>query len=508
MPKHAYVAFDLGAESGRAMLAVVVTDPANPAAGDIELEELHRFPNTMTRLPSGYHWNLVSLWDHLVEGLRRAVKAADLRGLPLVSLGVDTWGVDFGLVGKSGQVLGLPFAYRDARNEPAMRKAFEEVGQKAIYDATGIQFMNFNTLYQLVAQRDSEPATLQAAQRLLHTPDLLHYFFSGVMTHEDTIVSTSQMSDPATGQWDTKLLASLRLPTHFLGQVVPAGTKIGSLRPELAREVGLPDGKTIDVIVPGSHDTASAVAAVPVDVAASRSWAFLSSGTWSLMGAELDAPIVTDASREAGFTNERGVAGKTRFLKNIAGLWLVQEVRRDLAKAGQEMDYETLTAMARQAPAFRTLVDPAHAPFASPGDMRAKITAFAQATGQPVPADAGQFVRCCLDSLALCYRQTMEGLEALLGRRIEVLHIVGGGGRNALLNQLTADALGRPVVVGPFEATATGNALTQAIGAGQVRDLPHLRAIVRASSQLETYQPANAAACEKQLPRYRELLGK
>jgi rhamnulokinase len=284
---------------------------------------------------------------------------------------------------------------------------------------------------------------------------------------------------------------------------VPAGTRIGTLRKEIADEAGVGG---VDVIVPGSHDTASAVAAVPVDEKAGGSWAYLSSGTWSLMGVELDEPMLTDAARGAGFTNERGVGGKIRFLKNIAGLWLVQECRRDFARRGREFSYQQLADLAAEAAPFRTLVDPGYAPFASPGDMPAKIDAFAKRTKQDVPRTPGEYVRACLESLALTYRRTLDGVESLIGKRSDVLHIVGGGGQNRLLNQMTADALGRRVIVGPYEATAIGNALTQAMGHGQVKDLAHLRRIVRESFEPVTYEPRDAAAMEAQSERFAGLV--
>lgn len=504
MSKTGYIAFDLGAESGRAMLATLENET-------ISLEEMHRFPNIPLRLPSGLHWDITGLHANLIEGLKRCAAAAKERGVELISLGVDTWGVDFGLVGKSGQLLGLPFAYRDDRNTPAMEHVTKQLGEKRIYDATGIQFMFFNSLYQLAAQHAAEPELLKQTDRLLFVPDLLHYWLSGAMVNEATIASTSQMvnpldrRDPHTGAWATDLLDELGLPTHMLGDIVPAGTKIGRLRQAIADELGI---TPIDVIAPGCHDTASAVAAVPVDTDATPNWLFLSSGTWSLMGAELDQPVVTDAARAAGFTNERGVDGKIRFLTNLAGLWLVQETRRDFAKRGQAYDYTQLTDMAAQAEAFRTLVDPGHAPFASPGDMPAKIAAFAEKTGQPAPESVGQFVRCCLESLAFAYRKTMLDIDDLRERQTDALHIVGGGGRNELLNQMAADALGIPVIVGPDEGTAMGNALTQAMGAGQVKDLSHLRRIVRKTVAPKRFEPRDPAAFEKHWQRYLDLLGK
>jgi rhamnulokinase len=493
-----YIALDLGAESGRAVLAVL-------RGGRVTLEEAHRFINQPRQLPSGLHWDLLGLWGNLIEGVRRCGQLAAKRRVRLVSLGVDTWGVDFGLVGRSGQLLGLPFAYRDARNAPAMAKALRRLGVRRVYAATGTQFLPFNSIFQLLAQRDAEPEALTQARRMLLMPDLLHYFFTGTMVNEATIASTAQMINPRTGRPAVGLLRAAGLPTNLLGPLVPAGTPIGALRAQAAAEAGV---RALQVITPAGHDTASAVAAVPVTEAlmASGRWAYLSSGTWSLMGAELDRPLVTEAARKAGFTNEHGVAGKTRLLKNIAGLWLVQEVRRDLARSGKDYDYAQLAAMAATAAPFRTLVDPAHAPFAAPGDMPAKIRAFARATGQPRPRSPGELVRCCLESLALSYRDTLEALEALLGRQIEVLHIVGGGGHNQILNQMAADALGRPVLVGPFEATALGNALTQAIGSGHVSGLTELRAIVRASFKSVAFLPHDHAGFENQLPRFRQLL--
>jgi rhamnulokinase len=476
--------------------------------GRLTLSETHRFANTPRHLPDGLHWSLTELWGHLLEGLKRTAAAAKAQKVKLVSLGVDTWGVDYSLLGRSGQLLALPFAYRDDRNPPAMKATFRKASAKDIYQATGIQFMPFNTLFQLIAHHKAEPGILEQTHDMLMMPDLLHYFFSGEKVNEATIASTTQMVDPHTGKWDKKLVASLGLPTRMLGSIVPAGQTVGSLRDAIIQDLGLPELKGLKVIVPGSHDTASAVAAVPLDSSDRSQWAYLSSGTWSLIGAEIDKPVITDASRQAGFTNERGVGGKIRFLKNISGLWLVQECRRDLLRQGKEFTYAQLAQLAAEAKPMRTLLDPAHAPFASPGDMLAKITAFARSTGQPAPTTPGQFVRACLESLAMSYRGAMDTLESLLGYSIDKLHIVGGGGQNTLLNQMTADALGRPVIVGPFEATAIGNALTQAMGAGHVKDLAHLRRIVAASFAPRTFQPDATELYRAQAERYRNLLGR
>ncbi|MEM6551413.1 MAG: rhamnulokinase family protein [Planctomycetota bacterium] len=498
-----FLAFDLGAESGRAMIVRFDGQTAS-------LEEAHRFPNRLVELPSGTHWNTTGLWLELVEGLNKSAALAKQTDTPIVSLGVDTWGVDFGLIGRSGEFLGLPYAYRDARNAPAMQRAIDLIGEEALYAGSGIQLMNFNSLFQVEAQHAAEPRSLELAQRLLFMPDLLHYFFSGEQTNELTIASTSAMLTPDATGWATDLLERFSLPHHFLTDIVPAGTRIGTLLPSLADAAGLTDAPA--VVTPGSHDTASAIAAVPLapEHAATGDWAYISSGTWSLLGMELDEPIVNEAARVAGFTNERGVGGKVRFLTNIAGLWLVQQVRAGFAAAGQTLSYAELTEQAEASEPFRTLIDPDHASFAAPGGSLEKLKAFADATGQPTPESPGQCVRCCLETLALEYARALRDVESLTGRSATVLHIVGGGGQNGLLNRMTANAINRPVVVGPFEATALGNGLTQAIGTGTLAGLDELRAVVRHSFTLETVTPGDADGPEAfaaQADRYAALRG-
>ncbi|MHB1156199.1 MAG: rhamnulokinase [Phycisphaerales bacterium] len=497
MSKRAYLAFDLGAGSGRAMLGVL-------ADGKLSLHELHRFENNMHLLPDGYHWDTLGLWANLKRGLAAAGKYCGENGLELTSLGVDTWGVDFGLIGRSGSLIGLPWAYRDPRNEGAMAKVIERIGAEKLYAATGIQFMPFNTLFQLSAFLESEPTVLRQARKLLFMPDLLHYFFTGNTTCEATIASTSQMIDPKSGKWANELLDELDIPRRMLGKIVQPGGVIGMLRAEVAEECGV--SANIRVIAPASHDTASAVAAVPADPV--TKWVYLSSGTWSLMGAELKEPILSDSARKANFTNEGGVNKTIRFLKNITGMWLIQELKRAFDKQGSTADYAKLTELAGKAEAFRTLVDPSFGPFMQPGDMPGKIAEFAGKTGQPAPQSEGQFVRCCLESLALTYRMTLEGLEKVLGQRFDVIHIVGGGGKNELLNRMTADATGRTVVVGPYEATAAGNLLVQAMGAGDVKDLAQLRQVVAASFGVKKFAPGDGAAWDGAYKRYLGLIGK
>lgn len=484
----------MGAESGRVIVGIL--------AGDrLRLEEMHRFNHESQWLPTGLHWDITGIWREIVVGLRRAAEWAKANGIPLESVGVDTWGVDWALVDEAGELVGLPHAYRDPRNAAAHEQVVNKLGHDRIYRTTGIQFMPLNTLYSLYAHKQADPGSLEAADQLLFVPDLFHYWLSGNRVVEATIASTSQMVDCHTGDWARDLLGEINLPTKILGAISPPGTVVGTIRTKLAEETGLPP--TLCVVTPASHDTASAVVAVPADE--NTSWCYLSSGTWSLLGAELDAPCVSPAAQAASFTNELGIDGTFRFLKNIAGLWLVQECRRDLARRGQELDYPTLTRLASEAPPLRTLVDPSHASFQSPGDMLQKITEFARSSGQPSPESPGQFIRCCLESLALAYREKLATLESILDRKFDVLHIVGGGGKNELLNQMTADATGRRVVVGPHEATAMGNVLVQAMAMGGVSNLQQLRRVVANSCDLATYLSANAADWNAAIERYRSL---
>jgi rhamnulokinase len=490
-----YLAVDLGAESGRAIVGAL-------AADRLELHEVHRFNNRFLRQPTGLHWDVNGLRHNVLEGLRRGVAWAAQRDLSLISVGVDTWGVDFGLLSRSGELLGIPHCYRDEANIAAFDKTVAAFGGESLYAATGIQLMPINTLYQLIARQDAEPDLFDLAETLMFMPDLMHYFLTGRTVVEATIASTSQMIDPHSGAWAISLIERVGLPTRILGPISPSGTRLGALRPEIAGEVGaLP---AMQVIIPASHDTASAVAAVPADN--SSSWCFLSSGTWSLMGAELARPCITEAAREAPFTNEGGVGGTIRFLKNITGLWLVQECRREFERGGSSPDYDHLMAAATAAQPFRTLVNPNHQPFLSPGRMPEKIAEYARLTGQTEPVEIGQFIRCCLESLALAYRHTLDQLERVLGRTFDVMHVVGGGSRNSLLNQMTADAIGRRVLAGPQEATAMGNVLVQAMGDGRIRDGSEIRQVVAQTVRPKVYEPQATADWDHVYPRFAELL--
>jgi rhamnulokinase len=490
----AYIAIDLGAESGRVVVGVLENER-------LRLEEVHRFLHESVWLPTGLHWNITGIWREIIVGLRKAAAWGRENRVELVSVGVDTWGVDWALVDRAGELVGTPHTYRDPRNSAAFDAVVARLGADRIYRTTGIQFMALNSLCSLYAHQLGDPQAVAAADRLLFIPDLLHYWLSGERTTEATIASTSQMIDCHTGDWAREMVAELGLPTNILGPVISPGTMIEKLRSILAEETGLPAG--LRVVAPGAHDTASAVAAVPAT--GNSNWCYLSSGTWSLLGAELDEPCVSAAAQAESFTNELGVGGKIRFLKNIAGLWLVQECRRDFARRGQEFDYPALTQLASEAPAFRTLIDPGHSSFLLPGDMPKKIAAFAGATGQPAPESPGQFIRCCLESLALTYRDKLSTLESILGRRFDVLHIVGGGGKNALLSQMTAAAIGRPVIVGPYEATATGNVLVQAMATSEIVDVGHLRRLVANSFELVTYEPAPGGDWDEAASRHRRI---
>lgn len=485
-----YLALDLGAESGRAILGKL-------SGGRLELEELHRFPNQAVRLPDGLYWDALRLFHEIREGLRLAGRG---RGLKLDGVGVDTWGVDFGLVDARGELVASPRHYRDARNNGMVERTCAVVPRAEIFRQTGLQFMQFNSLFQLNAIKLSGAQALDAASRLLFVPDLLSYWLTGVQRNELTIVSTSHLWNPSESRWATELMDALGLPVRLLGEVVLPGTKLGGLLEEIRETCGL--GET-PVFATASHDTASAVAAVPA--AGDQPWCYISSGTWSLMGVELDSPVINERVLGLNYTNEIGAGGKIRLLKNIAGLWLVQECRRAWALEGTEYSYNELTAMAAGAEPFAAVIDPDA--FMEPGGMPGKIAGLCRETGQEAPRTPGSFVRTCLESLALRYRQVLESLESVTGRRIEVIHIVGGGSKNALLNRFVAEATGRTVVAGPGEATAIGNLLVQAMGAGEVEGLAGLRAVVRASFELERIEaPGQAAAWDRAYEKYLNIL--
>jgi rhamnulokinase len=489
MARKNFIAFDFGAESGRAMVGTL-------DGGKLSLAEAHRFSNPNGKLNGTLQWNVLGQWEQIKIGLK---KAHDLAGGDIASIGVDTWGVDFGLLGSDGQLLGNPVCYRDARTDGMLDAAFALASKREIFDTSGIQFMQLNTLYQLLAMVKQNSSQLAAAQTMLFMPDLFNYLLTGVARAEFSIATTSQMYDPRQKNWAAGLLKKLGIPQHILPPIVSSGTVLGNLLPTVASECGV---KSVPVVAPCGHDTGSAVVAVP---ASGGNWAYLSSGTWSLMGLELPEPLITDKSFAYNYTNEGGYGGSIRFLKNIMGLWLVQECRREFERQGRSQDYATLTKLASESEPMRSLVDPNFGEFLTPGEMPQKIARFCQKTNQPVPASDGAFVRACLDSLSMEYRRTIDGLEDIRGQKIDTLHLVGGGTQNKLLNQLTADAIARPVIAGPVEATAIGNILVQAIAVGAVKDLQAAREIVRNSFEVETFLPKSDVSGA--YTRYAKLVG-
>lgn len=490
------VAVDLGAESGRLI--------AGAFDGNIlEIEVLHRFPNRPVRLLDRLHWDVLDLHREILTGLRLAGQKLG----QVASVGVDTWGVDFALLGKDGSLLGNPRHYRDPHTENIMDSVFQVIPRQELYAHTGIQFMRFNSLFQLAALKRDKSPLLDMADRMLFMPDLFHYLLSGEAVNEYTDASTGQLLNPATRAFDTHLLGRLGLPTGLTRPVTLPGTVIGRLAESVRRDTGLGD---CAVTVPATHDTAAAVAAVPVDRerCASGNWAYLSSGTWSLLGFELAGPKTDEAAFAANVTNEGGVNGTIRMLKNIMGLWLVQECRRAWEREGRELGYEELVRLAAEADPFHALVDPDCPDFLLPPHMPKAFAGFCARTGQEPPEGPGPVVRCAMESLALKYRMVLRTLEKVSGKKAEVLHVVGGGCQNKLLCQFTADACGIPVVAGPVEATAIGNLLTQAMGVGAVKSLADAREVVRRSFEVNTYEPRNTARWDAQWNRFQALVGR
>ncbi|MGO8836812.1 MAG: rhamnulokinase [Limisphaerales bacterium] len=486
MPTH-YLACDLGADSGRLMLGTL-------DRGKIVLEELHRFPNGPVKTAGALHWNLDGLFAELKTGLKKAAA----RRLPIASISTDSWGVDYVLYDGRGQILPPVWHYRDARTAAGVESVKARVDWPVIYAETGIQFMALNTIYQLAAE---PPARLSGAKQLLLIGNAFNYFCSGVARNEVSLASTTQLYNPQTGTWSKKLFQALGLREELFAPLCPSGTRLGPLKKELADETGLP---LIEVIASCSHDTGAAVAAVP---AAGENWAYLSSGTWSLMGVEWPQPVITEQGRELGFTNEIGFGNTVRLLKNIVGLWLVQECRRQWAKEGKTYDFAALEQLAAVAPPFVSLINPNDPRFLSPDGMPEKIAGFCRETGQPVPAGHSAFMRCIYESLALNYRAVLGRLEQLIGGKIERLHIVGGGSQAVTLNQFTANVLQIPVLAGPTECAALGNILIQAITLGHLPSHAAAREVVRNSFELKTVTPQDAAPWDVAAARFEKLPG-
>jgi len=478
-----YIAVDLGAESGRVMLGSVSADK-------LALEEVHRFGNGPVEEAGTLRWDFERLLSEIKTGIGKAAKQA---GGDIAGIGVDSWGVDFGLLNADGELIEKPYHYRDSRTNEMLDKAFELMSKREIYENTGIQFMQLNSLYQVLAMRLANSDALSKTKKLIFIGDLFSYFLCGKAFGEYSLASTSQMMDMKTGQWSKVIFDKLSLPIDIMPDIVETGTVVGELTESVADELGC--GR-IPVIATASHDTASAVAAVPAEE--NSKWAYLSSGTWSLMGVEVPGAIVNDKTFQYEFTNEGGVDNTIRLLKNIMGLWLVQECRRQWQREGNELSYPEMTEMAQKAKPFARHVEVDYSGFLAPGNMPERINSYLAETGQKAVDDKGQMIRVILESLALKYRVIMERIEDITGQDIDCLHIVGGGIQNELLCQFTANAIGKKVVAGPIEATASGNLLIQAKAIGQIKTLAELRKIVRNSFELIEYQPQEASLWEQQ----------
>lgn len=475
----AFLAFDLGATSGRAVMGRF-------DGNSIKTEEVHRFPNGPVELRGRLFWDILGLFREVRTGLGLAARADS----PPVAAGIDTWGVDFGLLDEDGELIGNPYCYRDPGVEGMMDATFRKVPRAEVFQRTGLQFMAFNSLYRLMAIARRSPHRLEQARTLMMIPDLLNYWLTGRAVCEFTNATTTQFYNPTLGRWDKDLLARLDVPSHFLPEIVQPGDLVGSLLAPIADEAWLP---RIPVVAPACHDTGSAVVAVPLSGPGA---AYISCGTWALVGTELPETNLTPDALACNFTNEGGVSGTWRFLKNVSGLWLLEECRREWQQQGEDVTYDALLHATLQSTPFRSLIDPDHPGFVAPHDKPARIVDRCLKTGQPKPATQGETVRCILESLALKFRYVIGQIESVTGRSMQVIHMVGGGSRNRLLCEWTAAACGKPVLAGPAEATALGNLLVQAMARGRLASLQDIRSVVRNSVEVETYEPTGESGWE------------
>jgi len=488
MKERKFLAFDLGAESGRALVGILKDER-------LEVEEIHRFINKPIEILGRLYWNLPQIFQEIKEGIGKAFsKYPDIE-----SIGIDTWGVDFGLVTKEGYLAGLPVCYRDHRTDEILNKAFKVMPRERIYSLTGIQIMQINTLFQLYSMVLENSSLFNATHKLLFMPDLFNFMLTGEMKTEFSIATTSQLYNPIKDAWEEELFEKFGIPMEIMPEVTMPGTEVGKISESIKREFNLKD---VSVISPCGHDTACAVASVPAE---GSDWAYISSGTWSLMGVEIKEPIINKDSLEANFTNEGGVNKTFRFLKNIMGLWLLQSVRRIWMKEGVELSYSEITNLAEESEPFQYFVNPDDDSFLNPPNMESAIKEFCKRTHQKVPKTKGEIIRCILESLAFRYKEVFETLEELLGKHIRILHIVGGGSQNTLLSQFTADALDIPVITGPVEATAMGNIMIQAISRGAIKDLSYGRKIIKNSFEPVVYYPRDHKRWEEEYKRYKEI---
>lgn len=489
MKTYNFFAFDLGATSGRSIIATLSEE-------GLELKELTRFPNKIIRLHDKYYWDIFALYEELKEGL----KVAASHNIKVDAIGIDTWGVDFVYLGEDDTILSQPRSYRDPYTQEMPEKYFSLIPKKEVYEKTGIQIMNFNSLFQLYAAQKEQFSALNAAKSILFMPDALSYMITGKKVCEYTIASTSQILNPRTKKIESKLLSVMGLKSSLIEPVIMPGTVIGNVLESIAKECGIEETPVVAV---AGHDTGSAVAAIPAE---NENFAYISSGTWSLMGIEVKEPIITEESYALNFTNEGGVEGTTRFLKNITGMWLLEQCRKEWEKQKRNYSYPEIVAMSESSKGFKSLIDPDHPSFANPESMCKAIVDYCISTGQEIPTDDAEFVRCIFDSLALKYRYVLECLQKMAPFKIEKLHVIGGGSQNNLLNQATANSIGLPVVAGPCEATAIGNVMMQAKGVGLVNSLEEMREVIRESVSTETFYPQDTEVWNEAYKRFLEYV--
>lgn len=485
------LAFDLGASSGRAMLGILEGEK-------LSLEEIHRFSNDPVEVNGSFYWDILRLFYEIKQGILKCVQKGHR---DISSIAVDTWGVDFGLLDEQGNLLGSPYHYRDKRTNGMMDKILEIIPREELYQKTGIEFMWFNTILQLYSMKCSNSPQLKEAKTMLLTPDLLNYFLTGVKAAEYSIASTTQLLDAYKRTWSEEIISKLGLPKEIFAEVVQPGTVIGTLTEDISKELGV---QQIKVVATASHDTQSAIASVPTQ---EEDFVYISCGTWSLMGSESRNPVISKESARLSFTNEGGVGGKITLLKNIMGLWLIQECKRQWEKEGDTSSFAELEDMAKNAEPFASFIDPDYHTFISPGDMPSRVKEFCKNTNQPVPNTKGDIIRCISQSLAMKYRMTVENLEEIQGKKLSDIHMVGGGIKDKLLCQFTANATARKVIAGPVEATSIGNLMVQAMALGQVKDLNEIRRIVKDSFPTLVYETIETAAWHDAFIRFKTIVG-
>ncbi len=485
------LAFDFGASSGRAMLFEF-------DGQKITIDEIHRFSNDPVTVNGGMYWDFLRLFFEIKQGILKCVNGGHS---DIQAIGIDTWGVDYGFFDKNGKLLGNPHHYRDTRTDGMIEKAAEICGGKEyIYKKTGIQFASLNSLYQMLSSVLEKDPTIEAADKVLFAPDIFNYFLTGVMKNEYTMASTTQLLDPYTKDWCYELIEKMGIPKDMFGEIIMPGTVIGTLTDEICEELGCPK---VPVIAVGAHDTASAVASVPVTEG--DDYVYISSGTWALLGVENDEPIINDTSMKFNFTNEGGVGGKIRFLRNIMGLWIIQESRRQWQREGKDYSFAELEQQAWQAEPLASFIDPDYSAFGVPGNMPKRIKEFCEKTGQTVPQTPGDVIRCAAQSLAFKIAMSVDGMEETLGRKINKIHMVGGGIKDSMVCQFTANASGRPVIAGPVEATSTGNAIVQLMALGKIKDLNTARAVIRDSFPVKVYEPQDQEQWKDAYEKFKNL---